>query len=195
MTERRARSTGPVLVRLSESGLVLEDLTQDVRGLDVYDRSGDRIGKVEDLYADAQERKVRFLDVAAGGFMGLGEKRFLIPVEAVGEVREDGGVVVVEQKRRKVAESPLFDAEVVVPQPPISTYSTNTTVTSLTCTESVSPAFPGGLVALLPGNGVSEAARTSRSAPSWRRLRWARRPKGSGSADHALGGRGCSSRA
>ena len=117
MTERRTRSTGPVLVRLSDSGLALEDLAQDVRGLDVYDNDGDRIGTVEDLYADAQERKVRFLDVAAGGFLGLGEKRFLIPVEAVSEVRQDGGVVVVEQKRRKVAESPLFEAD-VVPQPP-----------------------------------------------------------------------------
>jgi sporulation protein YlmC with PRC-barrel domain len=115
MTERRARSTGPVLVRLSDSGLALEDLTLDVRGLDVYDNDGDQIGKVEDLYADAEERKVRFLDVGAGGFLGLGEKRFLIPVEAVSEVREDG--VVVDQKRRKVAESPLFDAD-VVPQPP-----------------------------------------------------------------------------
>ena len=116
MTERRTRSTGPVLVRLSDSGLVLEDLTQDVRGLDVYDEDGDQIGTVEDLYADAEERKVRFLDVSAGGFLGLGERRFLIPVEAVSEVREDG-VVVVDQKRRKVAESPLFDAD-VVPQPP-----------------------------------------------------------------------------
>jgi sporulation protein YlmC with PRC-barrel domain len=116
MTERRARSTGPVLVRLSDSGLVLEDLTQDVRGLDVYDKSGDQIGTVDDLYADAQERKVRFLDVGAGGFLGLGERRFLIPVEAVSEVREDR--VVVAHKRRKVAGSPLLDADVVVPQPP-----------------------------------------------------------------------------
>ena len=116
MTERRTRGTSPVLVRLSESGLALEDLTQDVRGLDVYDEDGDQMGTVEDLYADAEERKVRFLDVTAGGFLGLGERRFLIPVEAVSEVREDG-VVVVDQKRRKVAESPLFDAD-VVPQPP-----------------------------------------------------------------------------
>jgi sporulation protein YlmC with PRC-barrel domain len=114
MTERRARSTGPVLVRLSDSGLALEDLAQDVRGLDVYDNEGDRIGKVEDLYADTEERKVRFLDVSGGGVLGLGEKRFLIPVEAVSEVRQDG--VVVDQKRRKVSESPLFDAD-VVPQP------------------------------------------------------------------------------
>ena len=117
MTERRARSTGPVLVRLSDSGLALEDLTQDVRGLDVYDEDGDQIGTVKDLYADTEERKVRFLDVGAGGIMGLGEKHFLVPVEAVSEVREDG-VVVVDQKRRKVAGSPLFDADVVVPQPP-----------------------------------------------------------------------------
>ena len=118
MTERRTRSTGPVLVRLSDSGLVLEDLTHDVRGMDVYDEDGDQIGTVEDLYADAEEGKVRFLEVSAGGFLGLGQKRFLIPVEAVGEVREDGGGVVVDQKRQKVAQSPPFDADVVVPQPP-----------------------------------------------------------------------------
>ena len=115
MTEGKMRSTSPVLVRLSDSGLVLEDRTHDVRGLDVYDEDGDRIGTVEDLYADAEEGKVRFLDVGAGGLLGLGEKRFLVPVEAVGEVREDA--VVVDQSRRKVAESPPFDADVVVPQP------------------------------------------------------------------------------
>ena len=116
MTEGRTRGAGPGLVRLSESGLALEDLTQDVRGLDVHDEDGERIGTVKDLHADAQERKVRFLEVGAGGFMGLGQKRFLVPVEAVSEVREDG-VVVVAQKRRKVAQSPPFEAD-VVPQPP-----------------------------------------------------------------------------
>jgi sporulation protein YlmC with PRC-barrel domain len=115
MTERRTRGTGPNLVRLSDSGLALEDLAQDVRGLDVYDEDGDQIGTVEDLYADAEEGKVRFLEVSAGGFLGLGEKHFLVPVEAVSEVlREDR--VVVAQKRQRVANSPLFDAD-VVPQP------------------------------------------------------------------------------
>ncbi len=40
MTESRTRGESPGLVRLSDSGLVPEDLTQDVRGLDVYDRDG-----------------------------------------------------------------------------------------------------------------------------------------------------------
>ena len=115
MTERRTRGESPGLVRLSDSGLVLEDRTQDVRGLDVFDKDGDQIGTVEHLYADTEEGKVRFLDVSAGGFLGLGQKRFLVPVEAVGEVREDGGVVV-DQGRQKVAGSPPFDTR-VVPQP------------------------------------------------------------------------------
>ncbi len=115
MTESRTRSASLGLVSLNDSELVLEDRTQDVRGLAVYDNDGERIGTVDDLYADTQECEVRFLDVTAGGFLGLGGKHFLVPVEAVGEVREDG-VVVVDQKRRKVADSPLFDAD-VVPQP------------------------------------------------------------------------------
>jgi sporulation protein YlmC with PRC-barrel domain len=112
MTERIG--TGLNLVKLSDSEFVLEDRAQDVRGLDVCDSNGDEVGSVEDLYVDEEERKVRFLDVAAGGFFGLGEKRFLIPVEVVREVNEGG--VVVNQGREKVAGSPPFDTG-VVPQP------------------------------------------------------------------------------
>ncbi len=113
MTDRT--DTGFGLVRLSDSEFILEDQTQDIRGLDVYDTNGEEVGTVEDLYADEEERKVRFLDVGAGGFLGLGEKNFLLPVEAVREVNEDG--VVVDQSREKVVDSPPFDTS-VVPQAP-----------------------------------------------------------------------------
>ena len=102
------------LVKLSDSEFRLVDRAADVRGLGVFDQNGEQMGSVEDLYVDPEERKVRFLDVGAGGLLGLGEKHFLVPVEAVGEVREDR--VVVAHKRQKVAGSPLFDAD-VVPQP------------------------------------------------------------------------------
>jgi sporulation protein YlmC with PRC-barrel domain len=113
MTDRT--DTGFGLTRLSDSDLILEDRTQDIRGVDVYDTHGEEIGTVEGLYVDEEERKVRFLDVAAGGFLGLGEKNFLIPAEAVREVNEDG--VVVDQSREKVMDSPPFDTS-VVPQAP-----------------------------------------------------------------------------
>ncbi len=113
MTDRT--DTGSGLVRLSDSEFVLEDETQDIRGLDVHDTNGQVIGSVEGLYVDEEERKVRFLDVGAGGLLGLGEKNFLIPVEAVKEVNEDG--VVVDQSREKVTTSPPFDTNVVLQAP------------------------------------------------------------------------------
>ncbi len=109
MTERI--DTGSGLIRLSDSEFILEDRAQDIRGLDVYDAGGQEIGTVEGLYVDEEEREVRFLDVAAGGFLGLGEKSFLVPVEAVREVNEEG--VVVDQSREKVVDSPPFDTNVV----------------------------------------------------------------------------------
>ena len=44
---------------------------------DVYDAEGQRIGGVEDLYIDWQEREVRFLEVGIRGFLEIGKKRFL----------------------------------------------------------------------------------------------------------------------
>jgi sporulation protein YlmC with PRC-barrel domain len=84
-------------VKLSDSDFVLENPEQDLRGKDVYHADGGQIGSVDDLYIDRRERKVRFLEVGAGGFLGLGEKRLLIPVESVTEVGE--GRVTIEPGR------------------------------------------------------------------------------------------------
>jgi sporulation protein YlmC with PRC-barrel domain len=101
------------LVKYGDSEFRLEAPEQDVRGLDVYDRDGKEIGSVEDLYIDTEERKIRFLGVGAGGFLRIGEKHFMIPVEAVTDVGEYG--VTIEHGREKVTESPPFDIDVVPP--------------------------------------------------------------------------------
>ena len=86
---RHPTQAGIGLVRMGESDFVLANLEDDVRGKDVYDAEGQRVGSVEDLYIDRREREVRFLEVRAGGFLGIGEKRFLVPVEAVVNVSEE----------------------------------------------------------------------------------------------------------
>ncbi len=99
------------LIKLSDSEFRLEDGALDIRGLGVFNRNGEQMGSVEDLYVDTEERKVRFLDVGAGGFLGLGEKRFLIPVEAVTNFREGG--VTVGDSREKISETPPLDTKIV----------------------------------------------------------------------------------
>ena len=104
----------PNLVKLSESeDLLLEEPWQDIRGLDVVDVNGDEIGSVEDLYVDREERlpRPRFLDVSAGGFLGIGKKHFLVPVEEVSREVGEEDRVVVNRHRDKVMGSPDFEAE------------------------------------------------------------------------------------
>jgi sporulation protein YlmC with PRC-barrel domain len=99
------------LVKLGDSDFVLETRARDIRGLDVYDRDGKEIGSVEGLYVDSEEREVRFLDVGAGGFLGIGEKHFLIPLEAITDI--DGEGVTIDQGREKVTDSPALPTNVV----------------------------------------------------------------------------------
>ena len=62
--------TGLGVVRLGDSDFVAANPGDDLRGKDVYDPHGQRMGCVEDLYLDRQEREVRFLEVGSGGFLG-----------------------------------------------------------------------------------------------------------------------------
>lgn len=107
MTHPAAR---PKLLKLSDSEFRLEDRVSDIRGMGVFNRDGEQMGSVEDFYVDTEERKVRFLEVGAGGFLGLGEKRFLIPVEDVTDFRE-GGVTV--EQNREVSEPPPLNMRIV----------------------------------------------------------------------------------
>lgn len=114
---RHPTQAGIGLVRLGESGFVPQNLEDDVRGKDVYDAEGQRIGSVGDLYIERKEREVRFLEVEAGGFLGIGEKRFLVPlvpVEAVVEVTEDRVTIEPDRTERVAGPSP-FDTKVAPP--------------------------------------------------------------------------------
>ena len=111
MTQRTTAEIG--FVKFSDSDFVFENPEQDIRGKDVYDRDGNQIGSVDDLYIDSQGRKVRFLEVGSGGFLGVGGKHLLVPVESVTEVGE--ARVTIEPGREKVTGSPPFDTTVVAP--------------------------------------------------------------------------------
>jgi PRC-barrel domain len=56
----------------------------ELRNRGVYASTGQYLGHVDQLYVD-DDRKLRFVDVVTGGFLGLGRKHHLIPVEAITE--------------------------------------------------------------------------------------------------------------
>jgi sporulation protein YlmC with PRC-barrel domain len=102
------------LIRLGDSDFVPVNPEDDLRGKDVYDAQGQRMGSVSDLYIDPQDREVRFLEVGAGGFLGMGEKSYLVLVEAVTEVAEDR--VTIKPGRTEKVDGPApFDTKVAPP--------------------------------------------------------------------------------
>lgn len=109
------------LVRLGDSELTVANEDDDVRGRTVVDANGDETGKVDGLLIDRSERKVRFLEVGSGGFLGMGKQQVLVPVDAVTRVDEDH--VYIDKEREHVASGPGYDPE-LMPEPDES-YLTN----------------------------------------------------------------------
>ncbi|WP_228973582.1 PRC-barrel domain-containing protein [Streptomyces sp. DH12] len=66
---------------------------------------------MEDLLIDEHEEKVRFLLVEHGGFLGIGEKKTFIPVDAVTGVEAD--LVRISSSREHMAGAPAYDPDLV----------------------------------------------------------------------------------
>jgi hypothetical protein len=78
----------------------------------VTDLDNHLIGYVRDLLIDEVDWKLRFLHVTVGGHLGIGDKHFLIPIEAV--VRVSEGFVTIEQGRERVRGAPELDPNLLL---------------------------------------------------------------------------------
>ena len=99
------------LVRLSDTELTVADPAEDIRDRDVVDRDGAELGSVADLFIDRSDKRVRFLEVTSGGFLGIGATKFLIPVEAITRISAD--TVYVNQTRQHIANAPAYDPDLI----------------------------------------------------------------------------------
>ncbi|GAB3259168.1 PRC-barrel domain-containing protein [Arthrobacter pigmenti] len=99
------------LVKLADTDETIISRDEDIRGRHVKDKAGEDLGKVDELLIDTNENKVRFLIVASGGFLGLGEQKSFIPVDAVTQVQDEE--VRIDQTREQVAGAPAYDPELV----------------------------------------------------------------------------------
>jgi sporulation protein YlmC with PRC-barrel domain len=100
----------PTLYSLNDEAYTVKDPAEDVRNYTVVDRNGEEIGAVDDLLVDGGERRVRFLQVKEGGFLGIGGRRFLVPVDAVTRIGDD--TVHIDQTGEHVGSGPAYDPEV-----------------------------------------------------------------------------------
>lgn len=65
-----------------------------VIGTSVYNNSGDKIGKVEDVMLDKQSNNIMFAVVGFGGFLGMNEKYHPLPWSTLDYQKTRDGYVV-----------------------------------------------------------------------------------------------------
>src|SRR5918997_484732 len=82
----------------------LRELEEKYEGFTVYDNSGSKIGKVDDLFVDEKDHE-EYIGVKMG-FLGM--KSTLIPME-VTRVNESDRTIEVSESKDRVKDAPSFD--------------------------------------------------------------------------------------
>ena len=80
---------------------------RELRQRGIFDSGSRLIGHVENIYTDDEEGTFRFVDVAMGGFMGIGKKHRLVPVEAIAE-EEPGSSITLRADQQTVESAPTL---------------------------------------------------------------------------------------
>lgn len=96
-------------------GVVAEELQQvysgwsvkkQILGQPVYNDTGEKVGKVDDLVI-APDKKVSYAIVGAGGFLGIGRHDVVIPVNQF--KRENGKLVLPGATKEAIKAMPQFE--------------------------------------------------------------------------------------
>lgn len=76
------------------SGHTSAILASKVKGTNIYNLAGDKIGHVEDVVLDKQSDSIMFAALGFGGVLGMGEKFFPVPWSMLDYSPDKGGYVV-----------------------------------------------------------------------------------------------------
>jgi sporulation protein YlmC with PRC-barrel domain len=77
-------------------------------GSSVKNAQGEELGSIEELVINPQDGRVIYAVLSFGGFLGMGDKLFAIPWEALTPMPE-GETFKLDVKKEKLAEAPGFD--------------------------------------------------------------------------------------
>lgn len=83
-----------------------------IEGTDVYNNQNENIGEIIDLMIDWEHGTVAYAVLSFGGFLGLGEKLFAIPLEAFNFLRKDDEkMIILDIDKELLKNAPGFDKD------------------------------------------------------------------------------------
>lgn len=79
-------------------------------GKDVSDVNGDRFGEVDDLIIDMQSACAKYAILGAGGFLGMGERHYVVPMQLL-SMNTETGALMANVDRARLTNAPTFDRD------------------------------------------------------------------------------------
>ncbi|MDB5258166.1 MAG: PRC-barrel domain containing protein [Chitinophagaceae bacterium] len=76
----------------------------------VENRSGDDLGKIKDIMINVKRGTVEYVVIEFGGFLGVGEKYFAVPFEAL-ELKAGKQVYILDKDKNFLKNAPGFNKE------------------------------------------------------------------------------------
>ncbi|WP_447984896.1 PRC-barrel domain-containing protein [Nitrospira sp. Nam74] len=79
-----------------------------VVGMKVQDTEGNKLGDIKDLVIDPADGSIGYAVLDFGGFLGIGEKYFAVPWEAL-QLTRDRTAIVLDVSKKDLKQAPGFD--------------------------------------------------------------------------------------
>lgn len=84
--------------------------SSSLSGTDVCNAKGEDLGKIEELMIDTTTGNVDYAVVSFGGFLGIGDKLFAVPLQAM-KVNTDDKKLVLDESEERLKNAPGFDKD------------------------------------------------------------------------------------
>ena len=79
-----------------------------VIGFNVKNYQGEKLGQIEELMINPQDGRIAYAVLSVGGFLGMGDKLFAVPWEALTPMPEEQ-TFSLDVDKEKLAQAPGFD--------------------------------------------------------------------------------------
>jgi len=80
-------------------------------GDDIFSPAGESLGKIKDIMIDLIEAKIAYVVIEFGGFLGMNQKYFAVPMQALAIAKEHKNAFILNETKESLKRYPGFDKD------------------------------------------------------------------------------------
>ncbi len=96
---------------IGQAGGTQQLLASQFRDYKVFNQANQDLGGIDDIMLDLKNMRVAYFAVAAGGFLGIGENLYAVPLSAIARLDTAQQTIVVDITEEQLRASPGFNAD------------------------------------------------------------------------------------